>query len=82
MFAPEHLKSLAPSSACAASAQRQTDAAEPRMQYEDLGQEREEDWPRNLHSLQEWICELLIRNQELRMSLLDSAHNRKSAETD
>jgi hypothetical protein len=82
MFAPEHLKSLAPSSACTASTQRQTDAAEPRMQYEDLGQEREEDWRRNLHSLQEWICELLIRNQELRMSLLESAHNRKSAETD
>ena len=82
MFAPEHLKSLAPSSACAASAQRQTDAAEPRMQYEDLGQEREEEWRRILHSLQKCICELLIRNQELRMSLLESAHNRKSAETD
>ena len=35
------------------------------------GDERE-DWRRRLHSLQEFICELLIRNQELRMSLLDS----------
>ena len=82
MFAPEHLKSLATSSACTASAQRQTDAADPRMQYEDLGQEREQDSRRSLHSLQECIFELLIRNQELRMSLLESAHNRKSAETD
>jgi hypothetical protein len=82
MFAPEHLRSLAPSSACTASAQRQTYVAEPRIQYEDLGQEREEDSCRGLHSLQECIFELLIRNQELRMSLLDSAHNRKSAETD
>ena len=52
------------------------------MQYEEPGQEREEDWRRSLHSLQECICELLIRNQELRMLLLDSANNRKSGETD
>ena len=56
--------------------------SELRMQYEEPGQEREEDWRRSLHSLQECICELLIRNQELRMLLLDSANNRKSGETD
>jgi hypothetical protein len=82
MCAPEHLKSLAPSSACIASAQHQTDAAGPRMQYEDLGQEREEEWRRSLHSLQKCICELLIRNQELRMSLLDSATKHQSREAD
>jgi hypothetical protein len=82
MYAPEHLKSLVPSSSCTASAQCQTDAAEPRMQYEDLGQEREEEWRRILHSLQKCICELLIRNQELRMSLLDSAIEHQSREAD
>ena len=55
---------------------------EPGMQYEEPGQEREEDWRRSLHSLQECICELLIRNQELRMSLLDSATNHQSREAD
>jgi hypothetical protein len=65
-----------------ALAQRQIDAVEASMQYEEPGREREEDWRRSLHSLQECICELLIRNQELRMSLLDSSTNRKSAETD
>jgi hypothetical protein len=55
MFAPEHLKSLAPSSACTASAQRQTYVAEPRIQYEDLGQEREEDWRRSLYSLRMYL---------------------------
>jgi hypothetical protein len=67
---------------CTTSAQRQTDAVDQRMHFEGQCQEREEDWRRTLHSLQECICELLIRNQELRMSLLDSATNRKSAETD
>jgi hypothetical protein len=40
------------------------------MQYEEPGQERENDLRRSLHSLQEFVCELLIQNQELRMSLL------------
>ena len=54
---------------------RQTDAEEP-------GQEREEDWHRILHSLQKCICELLIKNQELRMSLLNSATKHQSGEAD
>ena len=54
---------------------RHTDGEEP---Y----QEREEDWHRILHSLQKCICELLIKNQELRMSLLDSATKHKSGEAD
>jgi hypothetical protein len=78
----QHRESHAPLTECTASAQRQTDAVEPRMRFEGPDQEREEDWRRSLHSLQECICELLIRNQELRMSLLDSTTNRKSAKTD
>lgn len=35
--------------------------------------EEEEDWRRRLHSLEQCVCELLIRNQELRMSLLGLA---------
>lgn len=68
--------------ACTASAKRQTDGFESRSQYEQPGKEREEEWGQSLRSLQEWICELLIRNQELRMSLLDSATNYQSPEAD
>ncbi len=82
MCTPQHLESLVPSPACTISAQRQTDSVEPRMQYEEPSQEREEDWRRRLHSLQECICELLIRNQELRMMLQDSATNYQSWEAD
>ena len=78
----QHRESHVPLLGWSASVQNQTDAVEPRMQYEEPGQEREVDWRRSLHSLQECICELLIRNQELRMSLLDSATNQKSAEAD
>ncbi len=78
----QHRESHSPLLGCTASAQHQTDAVEPRMQYEELGQEREEDLRRNLRCLQECICELLIQNQELRMSLLHSATNHKPAETD
>jgi hypothetical protein len=76
-----HRESRAPLPGYTASAQRQADAAEARPQCEDPGQEREEDWRRSLHSLQECICELLIRNQELRMSLLDSATIHQSGDT-
>ena len=75
-----HRESDAPLSGCTAPAKRQADALEPRMQYEEPGQEQEKDLRRSLHSLQEFVCELLIQNQELRMSLLDSATNNKSAE--
>jgi hypothetical protein len=30
-----------------------------------------EGWQANLASLQEWICELLIKNQQLRMTLME-----------
>jgi hypothetical protein len=71
----QHRESHAPLPSCTASAQPQSDAVETRMQYEEPGQEREEDLRRSLHSLQEFVCELLIQNQELRMSLLASTGN-------
>ena len=52
--------------------------AEPHEDQPDLG--REEAWEQRLRSLQQWICELLIKNQELRMSLLASSSNRQSVE--
>lgn len=82
MYDRQHQESHAPLSGCTAPAQRQTDAVEPMMQYEGPGQEQEEDLRRSVRSLQECICELLIRNQQLRISLLDSATNHKSAEPD
>jgi hypothetical protein len=78
----QHRESHAPLPDCTASAQRQTDAVEAKMQYEEPGQEREKDLLRSLHSLQECVCELLIQNQELRMSLLASASNHQSGEAD
>lgn len=31
----------------------------------------QEEWETRLRTLQEWICELLIKNQQLRMELLE-----------
>lgn len=31
-----------------------------------------EEWQLQLRNLQEWICELLIRNQQLRMALMQA----------
>jgi hypothetical protein len=30
-----------------------------------------EDWQTSFRGLQQWICELLIKNQQLRMALMD-----------
>jgi hypothetical protein len=78
----QHRESHAPLPGCTAPARRQTDGVAPTVQYKEPDQEREEDWHRSLRSLQECICELLIRNQELRMLLLDSAANCRSSEAD
>jgi hypothetical protein len=77
----QHREPHAPLPDYTASPQRPTDADEARMQCEEPGQDRE-DWRRSLHGLQKCVCELLIRNQELRMSLLDSATNHQSREAD
>jgi len=55
-------------------ARRETDAVKTRMQYEEPEEEREEDLRRSLHGLQKCVCELLIQNQELRMSLLATSN--------
>ena len=78
----QHRECHAPLPGCTASAQPQSDAVKMRMQYEEPGQEREKDLRRNLHSLEKFVCELLIQNQELRMSLPASATNHKSREAD
>ena len=77
-----HRDPFATPTACAASEPRQTDGVEARTQYDRPGDEREDTDGQSLHSLQKWICELLIKNQELRMSLLDSETNHPSWEAD
>jgi hypothetical protein len=42
----------------------------------------EKEWRQRLRSLEEWICELLIQNQQLRMSLPDSAPYYRPMEAD
>jgi hypothetical protein len=64
--------------ACATLTQPQTEAVEATSQFEQSREEREEEWRRSLRSLQELICELLMQNQQLRMSLLESATHDKS----
>lgn len=70
-----HPESLVTSPTRTSSAERQDDSFETRSRYEQACREQEKHWSRNLQSLQECICELLIKNQELRMSLLQSAAN-------
>ena len=77
----QHRDSHIPLHGCAASAFRQTDTDALRMQSEEPCEEQEEGWRHRVHNLQECICDLLIRNQELRMSLLELASKCKSAET-
>jgi len=45
-------------------------------QYEEPTQGPEE-WRDLLRSLQQWVCELLIKNQELRMALESAAAQEK-----
>ena len=49
--------------------QRLTGALVTGPTYEPPDQEREEDGQDLVNRLQQWICELLIKNQQLRMSL-------------
>jgi len=82
MYDRQHRESFATATACAASPQRKAEVVEARTQFEQCGDEQEEMGRQSLHRLQEWICELLIQNQELRMSLLNSATNHHSWEAD
>jgi hypothetical protein len=47
------------------------------MSIEDL----HEEWQPRLRSMQEWICQLLIKNQQLRMALME-AQAKKAREAD
>jgi hypothetical protein len=74
-------ESFTPSPASAVSPMhRLTAAFDPEPRDDQPDHEREEAWEQRLRSLQEWICELLIKNQQLRMSLLASSSNRQSME--
>ena len=55
-----------------ASVQRLTGAPDAGWPHEQPYQRREEEWQDRLRSLQQRICELLLKNQQLRM-LLESA---------
>jgi|HubBroStandDraft_1064217.scaffolds.fasta_scaffold1837777_2 hypothetical protein len=52
--------------------QHLTSATVAGLRHEHSYEEPEEDWQLRLRSSQQWICELLIKNQQLRM-LLESA---------
>ena len=68
--------SLVPSQTETASAMFEVDPFKAEQQEEEQGEKRGETWNRRLRSLEEWVCELLIKNQELRMSLRnDTANN-------
>ena len=72
-------ESFAPSLADTVSPmQHLTGAVDSGLQNDPSGQGREEEWQQCLGRLQELVVELLIRNQQLRMSLLDSATNSHS----
>lgn len=68
-----------PDAGATASAQHLRKTFDGGLRHEQPGQTREEEWQQRLQSLQEWICELLIQNQQLRMSLLEST-NRQTKE--
>lgn len=64
------------------SVQRLVDQVEVRPQNSEPDDEAEEKWQQTVHGLQEWVCDLLIRNQELRMLLQTSAKEHGPEETD
>jgi hypothetical protein len=58
-----------------------TDPFDAELQHDTPGQEQEEEWQQRLCNLHEWICHLLIKNQQLRMSLLGSAADTQPKDT-
>ena len=45
-------------------------AVSERHAHEDWKQRTEADWQRHLETLQQCVCELLLKNQQLRVSLM------------
>jgi hypothetical protein len=62
-------------------AQGVTNASASRLQQQRWHEEQEKEWESHLRNLQQCICGLLIKNQQLRESL-NSATNRQSQELD
>jgi hypothetical protein len=58
-----------------------TDSFDAELQHHKPDQEQEEEWQQRLCNLQKWICHLLIKNQQLRMSL-DLAVRHQSRKTE
>ena len=52
-----------------------------RPQYEEPARGPEE-WQDHLRSLQQWVCELLIKNQELRMALESATTQEEETQDD
>ena len=50
-------------------------------QYEEPARGPEE-WQDHLRSLEQWVCELLIKNQELRMALESATAQEEEAQDD
>ena len=50
-------------------------------QYEEPTQ-GPDDWQDHLRSLQQWVCELLIKNQELRMALESATAQEEKTQDD
>jgi hypothetical protein len=71
----------APPSGNDPSVQPLTDRFDAELQHDTPGQEQEEEWQQRLCNLHEWICHLLIKNQQLRMSL-DLVASHRSRETE
>ena len=51
------------------SSQRSASASAAGLRQQKWRQEQEKEWDRHLRKLQQCICDLLIKNQQLRQSL-------------
>lgn len=78
----DHQNRESPLRAYDSSSQSQADSAVAALRQEQSCGDQEEEWRRSVSSLREWICELLIENQELRMSLLNTGTDYQSQEAD
>jgi hypothetical protein len=54
---------------CLGGAMRFEEQNEPSAQAHDRPNALSEEWQDRLKSLEQWVCELLVKNQKLRMSL-------------
>ena len=75
MCVRQNRDSPVPSQNETASVMFEIDAFQTKLQVDERLDDREEIWNRRLRSLEEWVCVLLIKNQELRMSLRNDIAN-------